>query len=100
MMARPASMRAAMKAQRGGSGFLADLAGYAEGMSRADVLRQVRGARGPRGCASALEISREWLREHPDDGEMAFAMLELLRVGTMRPRGRAVDAREGRTLRR
>ena len=43
-------------------------------------------------------VSREWLREHPDDGEMAFAMLELLRAGTMRPQGRGVDAREGRAL--
>jgi len=54
-------------------------------MRRADLLRQIRGARGPRRCATALDTSREWLRKHPEDVEVGFAMLDLLRVGARRP---------------
>jgi hypothetical protein len=35
-----------------------------------------------RRCAIALDAAREWLRKHPEDVEVGFAMLDLLRVRT------------------
>ena len=49
-------------------------------MDRTELLRQMGEARTPNEITTSLAAGRAWLRRHPVDHDVSFAMLELLCV--------------------
>ena len=49
-------------------------------MDRTELLRQMGEARTPNEITTSLAAGRAWLRRHPVDHDVGFAMLELLCV--------------------